>query len=134
MATLAACFCLLRCGSDEPNVTQVVIKSLSPASPATLKYYETDPNDRIMITYDYLVTEPDGARIWVTGVTSDGSTGNIYSSSPIYKGSGSKNAILSFESDKPSVHIEKLRIHVTNPDQSEDILEQFVDVDYTFEE
>jgi hypothetical protein len=128
-------FALVSCGDDEPKATTgITIKSMTPASPATLKYFELDFNDRITITYDYLITEPDGARIWIQGVASDGSSGSIYSPSPIYKGSGSKTVVLSYDSDEPSVHIEKLRIKISKPDQSADISVTFVDVDYTFTE
>ena len=129
------CFALVSCGDDGPNATTgVIIKSMSPASPATLKYYQLAANDRITIEYDYLITQPDGARIWILGVASDGSTGSIYSPSSVYKGSGSRKVVLSYDSNEPSVHIEKLRIKIVNPDHSVTISETFVDVDYTFTE
>jgi hypothetical protein len=124
------------CGKDEdatPQVSKVDIVSMTPPSPASLKYYETDPNDRVQITFDYTITEPDGARIYIIPVASAGGQGSLkYSPSGVYKGSGSKTVLISAESNQPSVLVDQIKILIKSHDQTEIISETFVDVSYTF--
>jgi hypothetical protein len=116
------------CGGDdaEPKITKVDIVSMAPASPANLKY-----GDDVQITYNYVVTEADGARIFIQGV-SDGTGTTYYSPSPVYKGEGSKTVTVSVISDEPSFLVEQLRIKIVNPAQTSVISETFVDVSFTF--
>jgi hypothetical protein len=50
---------LFRCSDDEdggPKASSIEITSMIPASPATLKYYETASiNDHVRIVYNYSV-------------------------------------------------------------------------------
>jgi hypothetical protein len=126
------------CGGDDdvqPKVTNLTIVSMSPESPANLKYYETDPNDRVKITFDYEVIEEEGVRIFLQARSSTGELSNTYySPSPLYKGKGSKTVIISVVSDEPSVLVDKVRIVIKNADQSVTISETFADVNFTFSE
>jgi hypothetical protein len=118
---------------DEPQVTSVEIVSMSPESPANLKYYQTATNDRVNITFNYNVTEPDGARIFIKGVAGSGGQATLkYSPSPVYTGTGSKTVLITVTSDQPSFLIDQIQIIIKNPDQSETISEMFQDVNYTF--
>ena len=60
---------LFGCSDDDeggPKASSIEIVSMTPASPATLKYYETASiNDHVRIVYKYSVIEPNGVRIWV---------------------------------------------------------------------
>ena len=60
---------LLACSDDDdggPKASSIDIISMTPASPATLKYYKSSSiNDHVRIVYDYSVIEPNGARIWI---------------------------------------------------------------------
>jgi hypothetical protein len=121
-------------GSSNVPANDIAVKSISPNSPATLDHYETGSNDRVKIDYDYNITYADGARIWIQPFTNgSASPGYLYSKSSIFKGTGSRSVVVSIEEDAGEVHVDQLRIIVSDPDQTTDLTERFVDVDYTFE-
>ena len=106
-----------------------------PKSPANLVFYESAAtNDRVFITYNYQIAHSDGARIWVQPYTNGSKTpGFLYSKSGVFTGSGSRSVIISVEKGgNDDMHVDQLRIIVTDPDQNVDLLERFVDVDFTF--
>ena len=118
-----------------PNTNQVNIVSMDPTSPASLTYYQTtSTNDRVNISYNYQIAHPDGARVWVQPYTNGAkSEGFLYSKSSVLTGSGQRSVIISIDPDATSaIHVDQLRIIMTDPDQNVDLLESFVDVDYTF--
>lgn len=121
--------------SEGTNVPEndIAVKNISPNSPATLDHYQTGSNDRVKIDYDYNITYADGARIWIIPYT-DGSKspGYLYSQSNVFKGTGSRSVIVSIDEDAGEVHVDQLRIIITDPDQNIDITERFMEVDYTF--
>lgn len=129
---------LSSCSSDGDGggtpANDIVIKSISPDSPATLDHYQTSSDDRVKINYDYNITHADGARIWIRPYT-DGSPspGYLYSSSSVFKGEGSRDVLVSIDGDAGKVHVDQLKLIISNPDQTEDIRERFIEVDYTFE-
>ena len=136
------CFLLLlvifmSCGSDNEGtpVNDINITSMDPNSPATLDFYETSNSDRVVIEYDYNISHPEGARIWIVPYTEgDASDGYVYSNSGVYKGTGKREVLVSVEDPGTgSNHVDQLKISIANPDQSVQLLERFVDVDYTFE-
>jgi hypothetical protein len=117
----------------EPQVTTADIVSLSPDSPANLKYYETGSNDRVSVTFSYSVKETEGVRIFIKPVASAGGQGSIhYSPSSLFKGNGSKTVFISVESNQASVLVDKIEIKIKSADQSETISETFEDVSFTF--
>jgi hypothetical protein len=119
-------------GPKTPKETGINIVNMAPVFPASLKYYKTADNDRVTISFNYIIAEAEGARIWIQPVKDTDEGTSYYSSSPVYKGSGSKSVIISADSDENSLHISKLRIVIKTPDQSSTIYESFMDVDYTF--
>jgi hypothetical protein len=124
------------CGDDEgsSNVNDIVIKSISPDSPATLKSYETGSNDRVSIEYEYNISHKEGARIWIVPFTDgDSSPGYVYSPSPVYKGKGSKKVIVSIEVQSDPVNVDQLAIYIESEESEEVLVERYEDVDYTFE-
>jgi hypothetical protein len=119
-------------GPGIPQETGINIVGTAPAFPATLKYYQTASNDRVSITFNYSIVEPEGARIWIQPVKKSSNATIYYSTSPVYKGSGSKTVIVSVSSDADTLHVSQLRVVIKTPDQSSTISEFFTDVDYTF--
>lgn len=125
------------CNNDEPalETDQVTVTSMTPVSPANLVFYEAETtNDRITVTYNYQIVHAAGARIWVQPYTNGSKSDDfLYSTSPIYQGSGSKTVIVSIDQgSNDEVKVDQLRIIVTDPDQNVDLLESFIEVDYTF--
>lgn len=134
MVWLAGLLVITSCGSDSEGITanDIAINEISPESPADLVFYETGQNDRVVIKYDYIISHEEGARIWVQPFSNGSiSEGYIYSSSSIFKGKGSRSVLVSIDAGA-EIKVDQLRIKITNPDQSVDLTERFVDVDYTF--
>ena len=132
---LALTLIVTSCGSDSEGVPQndISIKNISPVSPATLDFYETSQNDRVVIEYDYNISQPDGARIWVQPFNNGSLIDDYYySSSSVFKGTGNRKVLISAGSDNGEVKVNQLRVKITSPDQSVTLVERYVDVDYTF--
>lgn len=132
---LAMAFIVTSCGSDSEVVPKndISIKSISPQSPATLDFYKTGQNDRVVIEYDYTISHADGARIWVQPFNNGTLIADYYySTSTVFKGTGNRKVLISAGSDKGEVNVNQLRVKITNPDQSVTLVERYVDVDYTF--
>lgn len=142
LGTALILFTLLGCSEDNstghgtPQETIINITNISPTSPATLKFYQTDPNDRTSITYNYSIVETGGARIWIQPFAlsaNDGTASILYSPSGVYTGSGSKTVVVSAESSaNDPVHITQLEILIKNPSQTDTNSQSFMNVDYTF--
>jgi hypothetical protein len=127
---------LLGCSDDDEGgrkASSIQITSMTPASPATLKYYETSSiNDHVRIVYDYSVIEPKGARIWIKPKsTAAANYTSYYSPSKVYNGNGTNSVIVSIKSDDENVVVDKLIITIYDP-QSEVSSEDSVAVNYTF--
>jgi hypothetical protein len=127
---------LFGCSDDDdggPKASSIEITSMTPASPATLKYYETASiNDHVRIVYNYSVIEPDGVRIWIEPASTTATNFKwFYSPSKIYKGSGTNSVIVSVKSDNESVVVDKLMLTIYDP-QSQVRSEDSVAVNYTF--
>lgn len=111
-------------GSAENKVS---LKSMSPLSPATLKFDED-----VTITYDYEIAEPNGVRIWVQPYTNGQKSPKFsYTSSPLIKGKGSRTVVISVTSGETTV-VDQLAIKIANADVSQTLLETFETVNYTF--
>lgn len=135
IAFLVMAFIVASCGSDSEGVPKndITITSISPVSPAALDFYESGPNDRVVIDYDYNISHPDGARIWIQPYNSGALIDDyFYSNSSIFKGTGNRKVLISAGDDNGEVTVNQLRIKITNPDQSETLVERFIDVNYTF--
>lgn len=128
--SLFIAFTLSNCGGDEGPKNSIDITVVDPQSPATLKF-----NDFVVITYNYSIASPEGARMWIQPY-SDGSKSPayLYSSSKVYTGSGTRQVGISIEEGEEPVQVDQLRVVMTDPDQNATFLEYFVDVDFTFEE
>jgi hypothetical protein len=134
--SFAPLFFSTACGDDEnsSNVNDIDITSISPESPATLKFYETSSDDRVVIEYNYNIAHKEGARIWIIPYTDgDSSPGYVYSSSPVYKGKGSKKVLVSVEGDTDPINVDQLLIYIESDETEELLVERYVDVDYIFE-
>lgn len=130
---------LSSCSDDDDSQAvnnTVNITSIQPPSPADLVFYESAAtNDRVTITYDYNISHPDGGRIWVQPYANGSiSDDYLYSQSSVYNGSGSRTVLISIadEGQTTDVHVDQLRVVISDPDQTMDLFEEFVDVDYTF--
>lgn len=105
----------------------VTITEANPATPATLKN-----NEWIEFDYDYKISQPEGAQIFIRPFT-EGSLSPNYaaSGSPIFNGTGSDQAGFTITSGEQT-HVDQLRITIYDKDNSVLLSEQFVDTDITF--
>ncbi|GJM30982.1 MAG: hypothetical protein DHS20C17_36170 [Cyclobacteriaceae bacterium] len=128
---------ILGCSEDDsqPTGNSITIISMDPPSPANLVFYQTaTTNDRVRINYNYNITHTDGARIWIQPFTGGSISDDfLYSPSPVLNGTGNREVIISIDEDNNSeVHVDQLRVSITDPDQNMDLHEEFINVDYTF--
>jgi hypothetical protein len=108
------------------NGNSIAINQLSPASAAKLNFGE-----EITISFDYNISEPDGARIYIRPLTGIIPTSNYAASgSPVYTGEG--NATVTFTINSGETEIDKLRIQVYNATRSELLFEFTFPVSYQF--
>ena len=126
---------LFACSDDDdggPNTSSIKITSMTPASPATLKYYGTSENDHVRIVYDYAVIEPNGVRIWIKPKSTTAINYKyVYSPSKICTGTGTNSVIVSVNSEDESLVVDKLILTIYDP-QTEVRSEDSVAVNYTF--
>ncbi len=101
--------------------------SLDPDSPASLSLGE-----RVNVTFNYSTTQSGGVRIFVRPVTNGSLTPNYAAhGSPLYPvGSGSGDGYFTI-TDVPA-SVDQLRFEMLNADQSVQLLQFFVDVNYGF--
>ncbi len=120
---------------NDPIGASITIKSMEPASPATLKF-----GDSIAIAYDFNVTRSLGARIWIQPFAN----GNLapssgYSLSPVYKGTGTQKVYVSVSEGDTTV-VDQLKTQINTAGlillgvltASDKLSESFEDVDYMF--
>ena len=121
--------------TSDPIGASITIKSMEPASPATLKF-----GDSITITYDYNVTRSLGARIWIQPFANgDLAPSSIYSLSPVYKGTGTQTVYVSVSEGDTTV-VDQLKTQINTAGlillgvltASDKLSESFEDVDYMF--
>lgn len=123
------CTAVLSCKEDEAG-NEMKVYSFLPQSPATLKF-----NDFVLIEYNYNIVHPEGARMWVIPFTNgDKSPGYLYSSSNVYTGTGGRQVGISIEDGDGPVVVDQVHVIMKNPDQSTTLFEQYINVNYTFEE
>jgi len=116
-----------RCGEDDP-ANAINIRDMEPNSPVTLEFGEF-----VVITLNYSIAHPEGARVWVQPYTNGSITDNfLYSSSKVFSGNGSRQVGISVDSGDDDVIVDQLRAVMTTPDQDETLFEAFIDVNYTF--
>ncbi len=126
-----AIFCLVSygCANDQDNDRNsgISITSFSPIFPETLKFKEF-----VVINYDYEVFETEGVRIWVMPYTNGKlSPKYSYTSSPLMKGSGSREVATTITSGNIT-KVDQLKLKIASADGSSTLNETFVPVDYTF--
>jgi hypothetical protein len=108
------------------NGNSISINHLNPASAAKLNFGE-----EISVSFNYNITEPGGARIFIRPLTGTILTPNYAASgSPVYTGNG--NATATFTIKSGETEIDKLRIQVFNSSQSELLFEFNFPVSYQF--
>lgn len=102
------------------------VLSLDPTSPSTLFI-----GDRVNFSFDYKTNEDDGVRIFGRPFTNGGLSPDYAAhGSPLHPvGSGNKSGF--FTVNTPG-KIDQIRFQMFNEDQTELLLELFVDVDYEF--
>lgn len=126
------------CGGDDddptPKISTVEITEMTPSSPASLKYFQSDPNDRVKISYKYNVIEKEGVRIFVQPYTNGSiSPGFLYTTSPLFTDSGTRDAWITVKDEnEDTVKVDQLKLAITNSDATTVISEEFIDVDFTF--
>lgn len=114
-------------GPGEALVNKVTITSMSPQSPATLKFDED-----VTITYSYEIGDPNGARIWVQPYSNGAITPKYsYTSSPLFKGNGTRTVKISVSSGDNTI-VDQLNVEIADANGQETISESFQTVDYTF--
>lgn len=122
-------------GANEGDDVTVTIKSMVPASPATLKF-----GDSIAVTYDYDVVRVSGVRIWIEPFTNDSlSQFNSFSPSPVFKGKGTETVYVSI-TQGDSVVVDQLKTQINTPGlillgvllSSDSISESYEQVNYSF--
>jgi len=101
------------------EVTNIVF---TPPSPEHLELGE-----HVDVTFDYETTEPGGVRIFVRPQTGGYSA---HGSSVYPVGSGSGTGYFTYNSG--TADVSRVRIWMTNEDQSAMLFEVFFDVDYQF--
>lgn len=127
--------CLLGCtlfqcsdDEDEPKGNFMEVVSINPESPASLNF-----NDNVQIVYEYNIEHEDGARMWVIPQTNgDDSPGYRYSSSGVFNGSGDRGVIVSIADQADPVIVDQLWVIMKDPDQSEILYSEYIDVEYTY--
>lgn len=88
-------------------------------------------NDNREVDFNYSTTEAGGIRIFVRPITNGALTPNYSASgSPLYTGAGSANA--TFTITATDQRVDHARFRVTNPDQSQVLLQLYQPVEYTF--
>lgn len=102
---------------------------LAPVSPARLSNGEF-----VAVDFGYTTSEPGGVRIWARPFTSGAASPDYAASgSPIYPtGSGTGSADFTIQSG--TVTVDQIRFQMWDPDQTRLLHEDFVSVDYVFEE
>lgn len=135
-STILLALIFFGCSNDDdgaPKASSIEIVSMTPASPAELKYYETTAtNDHVRIVYNYSVIEPNGVRIWVEPASTTATNYKFfYSPSKIYKGTGTNSVIISVKSEDENVVVDKLMLIIYDP-QSQISTKDSVAVNYTF--
>jgi len=122
-------------GTEQGIGVTVTLKSMEPASPATLKF-----GDSIAITYDYNITRSSGARIWIEPFTdNDFSPFNKYTPSPVYMGKGTNTVHVSITEGDTTV-IDQIKTQINKSGLivlgaligADPLSESFVTVNYTF--
>lgn len=119
------------CSKDgDKKASTVTIVTLSPQSPASLTF-----GDRVTITYDYDVLEEDGVRIWVMPYTGGSiSPKYSYTSSPLFRGKGSRDVTITITSGESEVVVDQLKIEIADASGDYTISEFFETVEYTFDQ
>lgn len=88
-------------------------------------------NENRQMSFNYVVAEPGGARIFPRPWTNGALTPNYAASgSGLYNGSGSANSTFTITSTNQRV--DHVRFNVVNSDQSETLLEMWLPVEYCF--
>ena len=132
MAAVLFAMILLGCSKDDapgdPTVNKVTFKSMTPNSPANLVYGE-----RVTITYDYEVADPDGVRIWLKPFTKGAFSPNgQYIASPLFKGKGTKTTTIVVLSGNATTVVDQVQIVFGSADASTNISESFENVNFTY--
>ncbi len=128
---------LSACSKDEDpkaNVSKVTVTDISPESPATLKFYNTGSNDRVVVSYTYTIVEKEGVRIFVQPYTNGSLTpGYIYGASPLFTETGTRTVHFSVkDTNEPPVTVDQIRVAIITADATTKISDQFIDVDFEF--
>ncbi|RME94160.1 MAG: T9SS C-terminal target domain-containing protein, partial [Bacteroidetes bacterium] len=87
--------------------------------------------ERVNVSFEYSISEPGGARIFILPYTNGAPTPDYaVSSSPLYTGEGSNSAFFTINSGQ--VVVDEIRFHITNADQTATLREFYIPVTYHF--
>jgi hypothetical protein len=86
--------------------------------------------EQVQTTFDYNISHPGGARIFVRPMTNGGLTpGYSASGSPLFTGTGTRTVNFTINSGL-NVRVDSLRVHILNADQSKLLSEFFIPVNW----
>jgi hypothetical protein len=100
---------------------------MTPSSPASLAF-----NERVNISFDYYTDEADGVRIWATPWTNGERTPNSRYQGSAVLPAGDGSASRYFYVTSSPVTVDQVRFRMTNVDQSEVLVEFYVNVSYAY--
>lgn len=104
----------------------ISVTGITPESPTRLEFGET-----VNISFDYVIRDSDGVRIFVRPITDGERTLNYAASgSPVYRGRGTGTANFTIEEGETTV--DQLRFRVMDKDQNQKKFEFFVPVELSF--
>lgn len=117
---------LLWASSGSAYGQSISITQISPSSPADLAHEE-----EVTIQFEYTISEPGGARIFIRPMT-DGSRSPNYaaSGSRVYQGSGSSTA--NFTITSGNIEVDQLRVQVIRAGGQQVLAEFLMPVDFSF--
>jgi hypothetical protein len=103
------------------------ISSISPASPGTLHF-----NDWVKITFEYVITDPGGARIWAIPTTNGQNTPNCSYSTPGLVPAGRGTASIDFTVVSGSVKINEIHLFMRDSKNTVYLFDAYVPVDFSY--
>src|SRR6056297_1860903 len=107
------------------SAQSISITEISPGSQANL-----GNGNQVVISFDYEINNPEGARIFIRPFTSGSLTPNYSASgSPVYRGSGNGSANFTIQSGRATV--DQIRVRSVSL-QNELLFEFFIPVELTF--
>jgi len=109
-----------------PTQGIIFITGITPPSPATLHF-----NEWVQITFEYVITDPGGARMWAIPMTNGQNTPNG-GYSALTPPAGRGTATLSFGIASGAVKVDQIHLLMRNSTQTAILFEAYIPVDYSY--